>query len=110
MIDNKTDTSAAEAATRWAYEEAIANYAIQTQRDAIVSAQLKILDTETGEITYIDPPADGSGETEAVAVVPSRPDPAPSVDADTAYRRARLAVVAAIALFLLLLWIRERRK
>jgi hypothetical protein len=45
-----------------------------------------------------------------VAVVPSRPDPAPSVDADTAYRRARLAVVAAIALFLLLLWIRERRK
>lgn len=110
MIDGKTDSSAAEAATRWAYEEAMANYAIQTQRDAIVSAQLKILDTETGEITYIDPPADGSGETEAVAVVPSRPDPAPPVDADTAYRRARLAVVAAIALFLLLLWIRERRK
>ena len=110
MIDDKTDSLAAGAATRWAREEAIANYAIQTQRDAIVSAQLKILDTETGEITYIDPPAERTGGTEAVAVVPSRPDPAPSVDADTAYRRARLAVVAAIALFLLLLWIRERRK
>jgi hypothetical protein len=110
MIDGKTDSTAAEAATRWAREEAMANYATQTQRDAVVSAQLKVLDTETGEMTYIDPPAERTGGTEAVAVVPSRPDPTPPVDAETAYRRARLAVVAAIALFLLLLWIRERRK
>ena len=109
MIDGKTDSTAAEAATRWAYEEAMANYAIQTQRDAIVSAQLKIVDMETGEMNYVDLPATSS-ETEAAVVVPSRPYPMPPVDAETAYRRARLGVVAAIVLLLLLLWIRERRK
>jgi len=43
----------------------------------------------------------------AVSVPP--PVPSPPVDPETAFRRARLGVVAAIALVLLLVWIAQRR-
>ena len=46
---------------------------------------------------------------EATVAVPP-PAPKPPVDPETAYRRARLGVVAAIALVLLLVWIVQRRK
>ena len=46
---------------------------------------------------------------EATVAVPP-PPPAPPVDPETAYRRARLGVVAAIALVLLLVWIVQRRR
>ena len=45
---------------------------------------------------------------EATVAVP-QPAPAAPVDAETAYRRARLGVVAAIVLALLLVWIMQRR-
>ena len=44
----------------------------------------------------------------AVEATVAVPQPAP-VDAETAYRRARLGVVAAIVLALLLVWIMQRR-
>ena len=46
---------------------------------------------------------------EATVAVPP-PAPRPPVDPETAYRRARLGVVAAIALALLLAWIVQRRR
>ena len=45
----------------------------------------------------------------AVESVPSPPLP-PPVDAQTAFRRGRLGVVAAIVLVLLWVWIRQRRE
>ena len=46
--------------------------------------------------------------TLAVETVPSTP-PSPPVDADTAFRRGRLGVVAAIVLVLFWMWLRQRR-
>jgi len=46
---------------------------------------------------------------EATVAVPP-PAPKPPVDPEAAYRRARLGIVAAIALVLLLVWIVQRRK
>ena len=45
----------------------------------------------------------------AHAEVPPPAPPAKPIDADTAFRHARLGVVAAIALVLLLVWIAQRR-
>ena len=46
----------------------------------------------------------------ATVSVPAKPEgPARQVDPDTAYRRARMGVVAVVVLVLLLLWIRQRR-
>jgi len=49
-----------------------------------------------------------AGSVETVALVPSSPAPAP-VDADTAFRRIRLGLVAVLALTLLLVWFAQRR-
>ena len=46
--------------------------------------------------------------THAVETTPV-PPPREPVDADAAYRHGRLAVVAAIVLVLLLVWLRQRR-
>ena len=59
-------------------------------------------------------PAVGHGRLDASAEAHvSVPPPAQShrpVDADTAFRRARLGFVAALALVLLLVWIMQRRR
>ena len=54
------------------------------------------------------PPSSPSPGTLAVETVPSTPPP-PPVDPDTAFRRGRLGVVAAIVLVLFWLWLRQRR-
>ena len=54
------------------------------------------------------PPAFLNPGALAVENVPSAPPP-PPVDADTAFRRGRLGVVAAIVLVLMWVWIRQRR-
>ena len=48
------------------------------------------------------------GESAAVEEVPP-PAPHPPVDAEAAYRRGRLGVVAALVLVLLFVWIRQLR-
>ena len=66
-----------------------------------------------GELA-LPPPVPGvarpalSAAPAAHAEVPP-PAPARPIDADTAFRRARLGVVAVIALALLLVWIAQRR-
>ena len=54
------------------------------------------------------PPSFTSPGALAVETVPSAPPP-PPVDAQTAFRRGRLGVVAAIVLVLMWVWIRQRR-
>ena len=66
----------------------------------------------SGELA-LPPPIPGvvprqSVETAAHMVV-APPEPAKPVDADTAFRRARLGFVSAIVLVLLLVWIVQRR-
>lgn len=53
------------------------------------------------------PPSSPSPGALAVETVPSAPPP--PVDPDTAFRRGRLGVVAAIVLVLMWVWIRQRR-
>ena len=71
--------------------------------------------SQTGEL-QLPPPVPGTGsmplaQTAAAAhvAVPAQPVPAGPVDADAAFRRARLGIVAVIALALLLVWIVQRR-
>ena len=69
--------------------------------------------SQSGEL-QLPPPVPGTGpvppvQAEAHVVVPAQPVPAKPVDADAAFRRARLGVVAVIALALLLVWIMQRR-
>ncbi len=54
-------------------------------------------------------PASPTATPETTVAVPA-PPPSRPVDADTAFRRARLGVVAALALVLLLVWIMQRRR
>ena len=66
----------------------------------------------SGELA-LPPPIPGTvpftpAASEAHAAVPA-PAPAKPVDADAAFRRARLGIVAVIALVLLLVWIAQRR-
>lgn len=53
-------------------------------------------------------PASPTATPETTVAVPA-PPPSRPIDADTAFRRARLGVVAALALVLLLVWIMQRR-
>ena len=53
-------------------------------------------------------PVAASDAAVAHVAVPA-PPPSRPVDADTAFRRARLGVAAALALVLLLVWIMQRR-
>ena len=57
-----------------------------------------------GELRTSPPPADAVAEIAVPPPAPRRP-----VDAETSFRRARLGVVAAIALVLLLVWMMQRR-
>ena len=66
----------------------------------------------SGELA-LPPPVPGTtpfppAASEAHVAVPP-PTPAKPVDADTAFRRARLGMVAVIVLVLLLAWIAQRR-
>lgn len=68
---------------------------------------------QSGEL-QVPPPVPGTRpespvQAEAHVAVPSASVPAKPVDAETAYRRARLGVVAVVALVLLLAWIVQRR-
>ena len=52
----------------------------------------------------------GDATSAATVSVPDRPSaPVRSTDPETAYRRARMGVVAVVVLVLLLIWIRQRR-
>ena len=52
----------------------------------------------------------GDATSTATVSVPDRPSaPVRSTDPETAYRRARMGVVAVVVLVLLLIWIRQRR-
>ena len=112
MVKEGTDPFVAEATTRRTLAEAKENYAVHTQQMAVLSVQTKIVDMDTGEVSYIKLSPDGSAEavasTATTSVAPSRPA-APPVDADTAFRRARLGVVAIVVLVLLWVWLRQRR-
>ena len=67
---------------------------------------------QAGEL-QLPPPVPGSGpvppaHAEAHVAVPAS-SPAKPVDAEASFRRARIGVVAVIALVLLLVWIMQRR-
>ena len=66
----------------------------------------------SGELA-LPPPIPGtvpfSPATAKTQVAVPSPSPAKPVDADAAFRRARLGIVAVIALVLLLVWIAQRR-
>ena len=68
---------------------------------------------QSGEL-QLPPPVPGtaghvpSAQAEAYVAVPAS-SPAKPVDAETSFRRARIGVVAVIALVLLLVWIMQRR-
>lgn len=51
-----------------------------------------------------------ASQAQAHVAVPDRQPERHPVDAETAFRRARLGLVAALALALLLVWIAQRRK
>ncbi len=73
------------------------NAAIEREQEAamaVVSPSLAVESSAAGTL--------------AVETVPSPPPP-PPVDADTAFRRGRLGVVAAIVLVLFWMWLRQRR-
>ena len=66
----------------------------------------------SGELA-LPPPAPGTdtfsrAAPESYAAVPAS-SPAKPVDADTAFRRARLGIVAVIVLVLLFVWVAQRR-
>lgn len=64
----------------------------------------------SGELALPPPiPATVPALSAAHVAVPASPSPARPVDSETAFRRARLGVVAALALVLLLVWIQQRR-
>ena len=72
--------------------------AVEREQEAAMAAESPVMAVE-------GPSAVGAL---AVETVPSAPPPTP-VDADTAFRRGRLGVVAAIVLVLMWVWIRQRR-
>ena len=85
--------------TRVAKERADAERAFARQ------GELQTPPPAPGELRTAASPS--AGQTAHVAVPP--PAPRRPVDAETSFRRARLGVVAAIALVLLLVWIMQRR-
>jgi len=112
MISDTVDPYVAEAATRRADEAASANYSYQKQANAALATQTKFVNMDTGEITYAELPSETNTAAEASAtalVEPKGQAPVQSTDADTAFRRARLGVVAVIVLILFWLWLRQRR-
>ena len=53
---------------------------------------------------------EGGAAGTATVLVPDRPSaPVQTTDPETAYRRARMGVMAVVVLVLLLVWIRQRR-
>ena len=72
--------------------------AAEREREAAMAVESPVMAVE-------GPSAAGSL---AVETIPPAPPP-PPVDADTAFRRGRLGVVAAIVLVLMWVWIRQRR-
>lgn len=70
--------------------------------------------TPSGELALPPPvpstvPATPAATPEATVAVPA-PPPSRPVDADASFRRARLGLVAALVLVLLLVWIMQRRR
>ena len=112
MVKEGIDPFVAEASSRRALSAAMEDYAVQTQQTAVLSVQTKIVDMDTGEVSYITLSPDGSAapvtSTATSSVAQSRPVD-PPIDADTAFRRARLGVVAVVVLVLLWVWLAQRR-
>ena len=74
----------------------------------------RALSAESGGLAALPPPvpsaAPALSETRAAVAVPAPAPVSRPADADAAFRRARLGVVAAIALVLLLAWVMQRRR
>ena len=77
----------------------------ETRDAAVEREQEAAMAVESPAMALEEPSAAGAL---AVETVPSTP-PSPPVDADTAFRRGRLGVVAAIVLVLFWMWLRQRR-
>ena len=73
------------------------NAAAEREQEAAMAVESPVIAVESS-----------AAGTLAVETVPSTPPP-PPVDPDTAFRRGRLGVVAAIVLVLFWLWLRQRR-
>ena len=112
MVKEGIDPFVAEASSRRALSAAMEDYAVQTQQTAVLSVQTKFVDMDTGEVSYVVLPPYGStnvvASTATSPVAQSRPVD-PPIDADTAFRRARLGVVAVVVLVLLWVWLAQRR-
>ena len=83
-------------------EERVAKERALAEQAASPSGELALPPPVPGTTPF--PPA----ASEAHVAVPP-PAPAKPVDADTAYRRARLGIVAVVVLALLFVWIAQRR-
>ena len=103
MVDSREDPMAVTMKIR--RETRVANERAAAERAATageVQLPPPIPGTE-GALRVVD-------SAKATVSVPAKPEgPARQVDPDTAYRRARMGVVAVVVLVLLLLWIRQRR-
>ena len=77
----------------------------ETRNAAVEREQEAAMAVESPAIAVEEPSANG---TLAVETVPPEPPP-PPVDADTAFRRGRLGVVAVVVLVLFWAWLRQRR-
>ncbi|MBO7684459.1 MAG: hypothetical protein J6T51_07015 [Kiritimatiellae bacterium] len=101
MVDSREDPMAVTMKIR--RETRVANERAAAERAATA-----------GEV-QLPPPIPGTKGAlrvaeKATVSVPAKPEgPARQIDPDTAYRRARMGVVAVVVLVLLLLWIRQRR-
>jgi len=93
--------------------QAVTMKILRETRVAREHAEAERAATQSGEL-QLPPPVPGvsrprPGELESHVEVPAGPVRARPVDGEAAYRRARLGVVAAIVLVLMLVWLVQRR-
>ena len=100
MVEAKEDALAVTMKIR--RESRVAEERALAEQAASPSGELALPPPVPGTTPF--PPA----ASEAHVAVPP-PAPAKPVDADTAYRRARLGIVAVVVLVLLFVWIAQRR-
>ena len=100
MVDAKEDALAVTMKIR--RETRVADERALAEQSASPSGELAMPPPIPGTVPF-------SPATAKTQVAVPSPSPAKPVDADVAFRRARLGIVAVIALVLLFVWIAQRR-
>ena len=104
MVDSSEDPMAVTMKIR--RETRIAKERAAAERAAAGEMRLPQPMPSAGGVLHVE----GDAAATATVSVPDRPSaPVRSTDPETAYRRARMGVMAVVVLLLLLVWIRQRR-